>query len=93
MKRRTRVTTNRTEFSRHIDDNPSVFPDWDGLRTAYFGKKHGQTPAFGFYMRSYYAEKFLIKYNQWWLSHPELWSGGVNQDILANERPQSRSVA
>jgi len=92
MNRRKRIATNRTEFSRYVDDNPTCIPEWEELRVAYFSKKHGQRPAFGFYIRSYYADKFLIKYDSWWLNHPELWSGGVNQDILANAHT-TRSVA
>lgn len=93
MNRRIRIATNRTEFARHVDSSPACIPEWEKLRAAYFAKKHSRCSQFGQFMRSMHPELFLERYENWWVTRPDFWSGGVNQDILANALTGSRSIA
>lgn len=84
--------TNRTEFARWVDANPTRIPEWNEWRIAYFKKFHHRDPQFGQYIRSIHKLEFVRVYEEFWLNSPELWSGECqNMDSVAHAIAASRA--
>lgn len=64
--------TNKTEFMRYIDANPSEIK---GLESKFklYQSNHPRGPSFGSWLRAKHFTVFNSFYNQYWLKHPELY--------------------
>ena len=63
--------TNKTEFMRYLDDNPTAVKELD-RRLKEYRVNFARGTKFGGWMRQKYLAHLSRLYHSWWLKRPEL---------------------